>query len=156
MAEEEAVGYELMILFATAFRLAVEELHDELAAIGFDDVRPSHGFVFQKISHGGATGIEIADHLGITKQAASLTIDYLEERGYVSRQPHPTDRRGKLVMLTERGWQCIHATESIFTSIEKRWTKVLGEEKVEALRLDMRALVRSFPNAKPGAFRPVW
>lgn len=129
MAEEEAVGYELMILFATAFRLAVEELHDELAKIGFDDVRPSHGFIFQKISHGGATGNEIADHLGITKQAASLSIDYLEEHGYVSRKPHPNDRRGKLVVLTERGWECIRATETIFTSIEKRWGKALGDKK---------------------------
>ncbi|WP_282942539.1 MarR family winged helix-turn-helix transcriptional regulator [Paenibacillus sp. RC67] len=156
MAEEEAVGYELMILFATAFRLAVEELHDELAKIGFDDVRPSHGFIFQKISHGGATGNEIADHLGITKQAASLSIDYLEEHGYVSRKPHPNDRRGKLVVLTERGWECIRATETIFTSIEKRWGKALGDEKMQGLRLDMTDLVHTFPNAKPGVFRPVW
>ncbi|MFE5319942.1 MarR family winged helix-turn-helix transcriptional regulator [Paenibacillus sp. NPDC056579] len=152
----EAPGYELTILFATAFRLAVDELHDELAKAGFDDVRPSHGFIFQKLSHGGATGNEIADHLGITKQAASLTIDYLEERGYVSREPHPSDRRGKLVVLTERGWRCIRTTEAVFSSIERRWEQMVGEEAIRSLRHDMRELVHSFPNAKPGAFRPVW
>lgn len=156
MADKEAMGYELTILFATAFRLAVEELHEELAKVGFDDVRPSHGFIFQKISSGGATGNEIADHLGITKQAASLTIEYLVEHGYVSRKPHPSDRRGKLVVLTERGWQCIRATESIFTSIENRWLKEVGDEKIQALRLHMRELVHTFPNEKHGAFRPVW
>ncbi|MBB6671969.1 MarR family winged helix-turn-helix transcriptional regulator [Cohnella nanjingensis] len=153
---EQAWGYELTILFANAFRMAVEELHDELAKIGFDDVRPSHGFIFQRISHGGATGNELADHLGITKQAASLTIDYLERQGYVSRQPHPSDRRGKLVVLTERGWACIRETERIFSAIESRWEQSLGQDKVQALRLNMRELVGTFPNGKPGAFRPVW
>ncbi|MEC0245134.1 MarR family transcriptional regulator [Paenibacillus chitinolyticus] len=153
---EEAVGYDLTILFATAFQLAVEELHVELAKLGFDDVRPSHGFIFQLISHGGATGIEIASHLGVTKQAASITIDYLEEHGYVNREPHPSDRRGKLIVLTERGWQCIRATERIFTLIEERWKNVLGVERVQALRSDMRDIVRTFPNARLGVFRPVW
>lgn len=156
VTEEAAFGYDLTILFATAFQLAVEELHVELAKIGFDDVRPSHGFIFQRISHGGATGMEIADHMGITKQAASMTIDYLEEHGYVCRKPHPSDRRGKLVVLTEQGWQCIRATERIFTSIEKRWYNVLGDEKVQALRSDMQGLVRTFPNARSGVFRPIW
>lgn len=156
MAEEETMGYELTILFATAFRLAVEELHHELAKFGFDDVRPSHGFIFQKISHGGVTGNEIAEHLGITKQAASLTIDYLEEHGYVVRKPHPSDRRGKLIVLTERGWQCIRATERIFTSIENRWGKVLGDEKIQALRTDMQDLIKTFSNGNSGTFRPVW
>lgn len=156
MAEDEAWGYELTILFATAFRIAVDELHKELASIGFDDVRPSHGFVFQKLSHGGATGIELAEHMGITKQAASLTIDYLEEHGYVRRTPHPTDRRGKLIVLTERGWACIRATERIFTAIEHRWKEVLGNDQIETLRSSMRQLVYTSSDSKLSSFRPVW
>jgi DNA-binding MarR family transcriptional regulator len=153
---QEAAGYELAILFASAFRLAVDELHHELAKIGFDDVKPSHGFIFQKLSWGGATGNEIAEHLGITKQAASVIIDYLEQRDYVARAPHPSDRRGKLVVLTERGWQCIRATEAIFTSIEKRWVDKLGHEEMEGLRLSMRTIVRTFPDSGSSPFRPVW
>lgn len=156
MAEEGAGGYELTILFASAFRMAVDELHKELGKLGFDDVRPSHGFIFQKISHGGSTGKELAEHMGITKQAASLTIDYLEERGYVTRQPHPSDQRGKLVVLTQRGWDCIQATEAIFTSIQQRWHEVLGEERIEALLSDMRKLVHSSMDAQAFLFRPVW
>lgn len=152
----EAAGYELTIMFATVFRLAVDELHNELGRIGFDDVRPSHGFIFQRLSVGGASGNEIAEHMGITKQAASVTIDYLEKSGYVKRVPHPSDRRGKLVVLSERGWQCIRATETIFTSIEQRWNHILGDEEIEKLRISMRELVQSFPCSQSSPFRPVW
>ena len=155
MAQEPA-GYELAILFASAFRLAVDELHNELAKIGFDDVKPSHGFIFQKLSWGSATGNEIAEHLGITKQASSVIIDYLEQRGYVARTPHPSDRRGKHVALTERGWQCIRATEATFTAIEKRWVDVLGDEEMERLRSSMRKIVHAFPGSQSSPFRPVW
>lgn len=153
---DNAAGYELTFLFASAFRLAVDELHVELAKSGFDDIRPSHGFIFQKLSWGGATGNDIADHLGITKQAASVIIDYLEERGYVARSPHPSDRRGKLIVLTERGWQCIRATETVFTAIENRWRDVLGGDEMEKLRLSARKLVQAFPESKSSPFRPVW
>lgn len=155
MAQEPA-GYELAMLFASAFRLAVDELHNELAKIGFDDVKPSHGFIFQKLSWGSATGNEIAEHMGITKQAASVTIDYLEQHGYVTRAPHPSDRRGKQVVLTERGWQCIRATEAIFAAIEKRWVDTLGHEEMERLRSSVRQIVHAFPGARSSPFRPVW
>jgi len=57
--------------------------------------------------------------MGITKQAASITID-LESHGYIQRQSHPADQRGKLITLTERGWECIRATVNIFSSVENR------------------------------------
>jgi DNA-binding MarR family transcriptional regulator len=156
MANEEAVGYELTFLFASAFRMAVDELQVELAKLGFVEVRPSHGFIFQRLSHCGATGKEIAEHMGITKQAASLTIEYLEECGYVKRQSHPSDKRSKLIVLTKRGWDCIHASERIFTSIENRWNEAIGEENIKALRLGLRKLLQTSTDPHLFKFRPVW
>lgn len=149
-------GYELTILLASAFRLAVDELHKELGQLGFEDVRPTHGFIFQKLSQSSATGKQLAEHMGVTKQAMSITIDYLEEHGYVHRQPHPTDQRGKIIVLSERAWACIHATEAIFTNIENRWYDVLGEERIATLRSDLRQLMHTFPDAQSFTFRPVW
>lgn len=155
LAESGAWGYELTILFATAFRAAVDELHRELAQLGFDDVRPSHGYAFQRLSFGGATGIELAEHLEITKQAATQMIDYLEAHGYVERGPHPRDGRGKLVTLTDRGWACIRATEELFSAIERRWRERLGEAEAERLTQSMRRIVSSFGDGAT-KFRPVW
>jgi len=149
-------GYELTFLLALGFRGATDELHRQLAAKGFDDVRPAHGFVFQRLAPDGATGNELAEHMGVTKQAASLMVDYLEEHGYVKRQPHPKDKRGKIVALTQRGWSCIRATESIFAAIEERWSKLLGEQRMEELRSDLRKLVYATADGRPINFRPVW
>jgi DNA-binding MarR family transcriptional regulator len=56
----------------------------------------SHGFMFKYITARGATGIELAEYLGITKHALSKMVDYLGKSGYVMRENHPIDKRGKI------------------------------------------------------------
>ena len=157
MSEAASGGYELTILMGMAFRTAIDELHERLAKVGIDDVRPVHGFVFQLLSFGETSGNEIAEHLGITKQAASQMIEYLEQHGYVTRQPHPQDARGKIVTLSERGWNCIRETEAILSDIERGWAKILGDRRLEELRVDLRRLVlESNGGVYPRRIRPVW
>ena len=48
---------------------------------------------------------EIADRLRIAPRSATEVIDGLEERGLVTRVPHPRDRRATLVVLTDDGRQ---------------------------------------------------
>lgn len=61
-------------------------------------------FMFRRIIPNGATGIELAEHLGITKQAVSKMVDYLEKSGYVMPQTHPTDKRGEIII---KGKTCL-------------------------------------------------
>ncbi|MFW0785706.1 MarR family transcriptional regulator [Gordonia sp. CPCC 206044] len=46
---------------------------------------------------------DLADRLGVDAPAVSGIVDDLVERGLVTREPHPTDRRSKLVTITESG-----------------------------------------------------
>jgi len=48
---------------------------------------------------------EIAGELAISKQACSQLANAIEAAGYLERQPHPQDRRSKVVCLTARGRQ---------------------------------------------------
>ena len=150
-------GYELAVLMPFAFRFMTEELHRRLADLGFDDGRPAHGFAFVRLTPHGATGSELADHLGVTKQAASQMVDYLEAHGYVVRQPHPSDGRGKIIVLTARGWACIRATEQILADIEMRWAEIIGHERMASLRDDLRRIVQAEAGDAPSPrLRPVW
>ena len=150
-------SYELIALLGTAWSILVDDLHTELSKMGYTDIRPAHGFVFQLLTPSGSTGNELAEHLGVTKQAASQMIEYLVEQGYVTRLPHPTDRRGKLIVLTRRGWDCVRAVEAIFAGIEQRWIEVLGPERMDELRIDLRRLVMSSgSDIVPHRLRPPW
>ena len=45
----------------------------------------------------------LAERLGIDASYVTAIADQLEERGLIERQPHPTDRRIKSLVLTEEG-----------------------------------------------------
>jgi len=157
VADQPAGGYDLTVLFMLALRAMVDEVHLRLGAAGFDDLRPAHGFAFQRLAAQGATGNELAEHLGITKQAASAMVDYLEEHGYVARQPHPRDGRGKIVVLTRRGWDCIRAAEAIFADVERRLVETVGAERMALLRFDLQRIVTAMDaDGRPVRLRPVW
>jgi DNA-binding MarR family transcriptional regulator len=56
---------------------------------------------------------ELAAELGIDAPYATLVVDELERLGLVARQPHPTDRRAKLVVPTARGTAMARQAEEI-------------------------------------------
>jgi DNA-binding MarR family transcriptional regulator len=154
---ESKHSYDLALLLLLGSRTMIDILHRQLAALGYDDVRPAHGFAFQRLAPDGATGNEMAEFLDITKQAASEMVDYLEQHGYVVRRPHPADRRGKLITLTDHGWRCIRETEAILSGLEAQWTAIIGAERMGELQSDLRQLIMAANGGMlPQKFRPTW
>ncbi|MBU3105109.1 MarR family winged helix-turn-helix transcriptional regulator [Clostridium gasigenes] len=148
---------DLTSLLLLSFRAAINELHDRLSELGFEDIRPTHGFMFTYINPDGATGIELAEYLGITKQAVSKMVDYLEKSGYVMRKTHPTDKRGKIIVLTERGLLVMKAKEEILTDIEQRWIENIGAKRMQMIKEDLMKLVHEAKEDKLSSkLIPVW
>ena len=116
----------------------------------FRYVRPAHGFAFARLSAGGATITQLAEHLDVTRQAAAQLVDELIAKGYVERQPHPHDARARLIVLTSKGWACTRGAEAAIADTLGQWEAVLGPERLRALRDD---LLRVAPN---GPLRPTW
>lgn len=52
---------------------------------------------------GPLTQRELSQALGVTPRNVTGLVDALEATGFVTRTPHPTDRRATLVTLTEQG-----------------------------------------------------
>ena len=145
------------MLLSRALRQLNDELGAELAAAGFGGLRPAHGYALSRLSFGGATGVQLAEHLGITKQSAGQLVDELERAGYVRRDPHPSDRRGKLVVLTDRGWECVRAAGRGLAAIDARLTGRLGADRLAALRADLAVAAAGAEGDRPWrGLRPPW
>jgi DNA-binding MarR family transcriptional regulator len=75
----------------------------------------------------------IADRLIISRASVTSLLDSLEKRGYVKRQPHPSDRRMLLVELTDSGRQVANQFRPIVHQHQKAWLNDLKEKEQEQL-----------------------
>ncbi len=148
--DQAAVARGMAYTLLAASGSLVARIHDGVVARGFDDLRPAHGFAFVRLAPSGATTAELAEHLGVTKQAASQLVEELVTKGYVTRNPHPTDARARLIMLTDRGWACTRAADEAAAIAVQPWIETLGARRFEALWADLARITPA------GPIRPTW
>jgi DNA-binding MarR family transcriptional regulator len=148
MRDQDAQSLTVALLAAS--RALVDGISAGVRARGFTDVRPAHGFAFARLAPGGATLTQLAEHLGVTRQAAAQLADELIAKGYVQRLPHPGDARARLIVLTEKGWACTRAADAAMADTVGVWAAELGERRLRALRDDLMRI------APQGPLRPLW
>ena len=113
----------------------------EGAARAGHPVKPSHSAVFGQLSGAGSRLTDLARGANMTPQAMGELVDELEALGYVARTPDPTDRRAKLITLTESGRQAVAAGVETIGDIERRITKALGASGHGDLRQKLLTLL---------------
>lgn len=85
----------------------------ELAeALGFG-LGAGRGKVLFQLRDGPMTLSQLAEANGVDAPYATLIVDKLAAHGLVERQPHPDDRRRKLVTLTAAGHNAIATADAI-------------------------------------------
>lgn len=104
-------------------------------------VKASHPAVFGQMSADGLRLSDLARGANMTPQAMGELVDELEGLGYLVRRPDPTDRRAKLITLTESGRQCVAAGIDTIGDIERRITDVLGARGHRELRTMLLTLL---------------
>lgn len=121
-------------LVIQAFDLIIDGLHRHLVAAGYDDLRPTHCLnVFRFMDCDGTRPTVLARRAGMTPQAMSELVGYLEKHGYVRRIPDPDDRRGRVVVYAERGTHAAEVGEAFFADLENRWGTVAGRDGVKSI-----------------------
>jgi DNA-binding MarR family transcriptional regulator len=113
------------------------------------DLTPASGLVLSILADSEAPlpPNQIADRLIISRATVTGLIDSLERRGYVRRQPHPSDRRMLLIEPTDTGRQVAHAFRPIVHQHQKVWMDVLNEKEqghlIDFLRRLQESLIAS-------------
>jgi DNA-binding MarR family transcriptional regulator len=142
-------------LLAVAYRQLIDGLHHRLRELGWDDVRPSYGFVLLTLRDRQASVSDLAALMGVSKQATSKLLDQMGEGAYVTRQVSTADARQLMVALAPRGRDLLGVVERIYAELESEWASVVGAKEVERLRQSLTQVVLasnagSFPEVRPG------
>src|SRR5919198_1667653 len=91
------------LLVTAAARAVADGLLRAHAEAGFDWMRSQYGFVLRALGDEGLRLTELAERLGVTKQAALQIVDEMESRGIVRRRQSSGDRRAKVIQVTDKG-----------------------------------------------------
>src|SRR5690242_2610192 len=131
-AEPQAL--DLGILLALGYQEFVRQLHEALAAAGFDDIGRSDGYVFRALDEAPLSTSALAARLEISKQGAAQIVEDMTRRGYLVRRPDPADGRARLLFLSGRGRAALAEARRFHRVYERSLSKRHGRAAVRTLR----------------------
>lgn len=123
----------------------------EFAENRLDRLLPLHASVLVPLLGGGRRAFDLADTLGVTRQAIAQVTSTLERNGYVERIPDRGDARAKLICLTARGRAALRVMRASALAAEDQWRDVLGAEQLIALREMLTTLLDATNQAAAAA-----
>jgi DNA-binding MarR family transcriptional regulator len=140
-------------MITQAFSQLMDDLLQHLVETGHADLRPTHCLnVFRFMDCDGTRPTTLARRAGISPQAMSELVGYLEQRDYVRRVPDPTDGRGRIVVYADRGTSAAEIATSFFADLEARWGALVGPDRLQDVKAALTEILRAAPS--PGAVTP--
>jgi DNA-binding MarR family transcriptional regulator len=116
-------------------------LRAAFVAAGLEGIRPGQAVALVPLIGGGLHASDLADGLGVSRQAVAQAVAALERHDYVTRVPDPVDARARIIELTPRGRHALRVMRSNAIDSEKRWRQVLGEGRLGELRSTLQLLL---------------
>ncbi|MDR3560557.1 MAG: MarR family transcriptional regulator [Negativicutes bacterium] len=110
-------------------RTLITKLNEALAAHGL--TYPQWTVIYYVKDQGHSTLVDIANYASVKKPIITRTVQSLEERGIV-RQIPGTDRREKIIVLTESGERIYQACRKLIDNLEQKVLEGIPEEEKRA------------------------
>lgn len=117
-----------------AFLWVDEGLQNRLQSRGWPHLSRAQSLVFVNIGEGVLRPSDIAQKMGVTRQAVHQTINELVQSGFVSLENDPNDKRAKIVSFTEVGFNLASDALKSLREVEAELAARLGEQLVAQLR----------------------
>jgi DNA-binding MarR family transcriptional regulator len=125
-------------MLAQASHVLQTQLHAAFEDLGFG---PRGFCVLSAALDGEHTQRELADLVGLDKTTMVVTVDELERAGLAERRPSPTDRRARIIAVTETGRKAIAEGEQVRDRVEQDVLGALPEDQREAFVEALGSLV---------------
>jgi DNA-binding MarR family transcriptional regulator len=113
-----------------------------IADAGHTGVKPSHGYVIQRLIDHAPTIGELATSLGMTQQGASKQVVDLERLGYAERVADRLDQRIRRVRLTEAGRAMLASGRQARADLEAEVTGAVGPAEVQTAKRVLAAMLQ--------------
>ena len=128
-------------LLLLAYRVFIERALRKLRKLGHTRLSMVHTTLLPHLDVTGTQATVLAEHAGISKQAAGRIIADLEHEGYVQRLPDPTDQRASMIVFTDAGRQFLVDAYQVKKEIEEEYTTLLGAEHMQHFRSMLQELL---------------
>ncbi|OLF13254.1 MarR family winged helix-turn-helix transcriptional regulator [Actinophytocola xanthii] len=126
---DAAAEVDLAFLLGHASHVLTTELTARLADLG---ITPRGYCVLAKATPGDRTQIKLADLCGMDKTTMVVTLDELEKSSLVERKLSPTDRRARIIVLTDEGRRVVRQAEEIVAGVYADVLAVLPDDERSA------------------------
>ena len=111
-----------------------EGLQNYLRQKGWPNVTRSQSMVMVSVVLGVVRPADIARNLGVSRQAAHLTINGMVKIGLLELVDDPEDGRSKIVVISERGGQMREHARQASTLMSQELARRIGADRLQALR----------------------
>ena len=108
-------------------------------------LRPLHALLLIPLLGGGRHASDLAETLGVSRQAVAQVVTRLEGDGYLTRIADPGDARARLICLTTYGRAALRTMRSSARALEDDWRDRLGAERLAAFRDTLLTLLSATP-----------
>ncbi len=140
-------GQTVPALVQALARSGAERLRADFAAQGMPGLRPLHAVLLVPLLGGGRHASDLAEILGVSRQAVAQVVTRLEQDGYLTRITDPGDARAKLICLTPRGRAALRTMRATALAVEDEWRQRLGAERLARFRDTLLTLLSAPPDA---------
>lgn len=87
----------------------------------------------QKVTNHCPTLVAFANHVGISQATATTLADRLIAKGLMTKEPSPTDKRAKLLSLTDKGMSYLMVNQQRHLVFIQSIHQALGDEDTASL-----------------------
>lgn len=136
-------GSTLQLLFKAARQLDERALERAAQIQGRPRLRRSHTSLLPHIDLEGTRVTDLAERLGVSKQAASQLVDDLEAVGVLAREPDPSDARARRVVFTALGRRGLLEGLELLGDMERELARAIGDESMDQLRQALLSILEA-------------
>ncbi|MFF4472226.1 MarR family winged helix-turn-helix transcriptional regulator [Streptomyces sp. NPDC001599] len=103
--------------------------------------------------HDGISAAQLARDSFVTAQSMADMVRALESRGLVRREPNPSNRREKVILLADAGRRLLADYAEPARLLERRMVAELGPADVQRFRDALKSAHRALSRPEPGDSR---